>query len=159
MWIIVLRKFVEDNLERKMKKIFIVTVVVIAFTTMVYAMNIITSFTASSVNEMVNVKWTTNSEHNIKEFEVERSLNPSSRFVRIHTEKASGTPSNYTFNDKSAYKELAKDLPTLQGENTYYYRLKIISKDGSYEYTDEINVAHSTSSVRKTWGMIKEMMR
>ncbi len=79
--------------------------------------------------------------------------------MKVHTEKASGVPSNYSVIDKTAYKETTKNSPELQGQNTYYYRLKIIFNNGTHQYTDEINVAHSTSSVRKTWGMIKEMMR
>ena len=148
-----------NNFERKMKRLLIGAIAVIALTSMIYAMNVISSFTASSANEMIDVKWTTNSENNIKEFEVERSLNPNSGFIKIHTEKAEGNPSNYKYTDKTAYKEVAKSLPELQGENTYYYRLKIVSTDGSNQYSDAINVAHSSSSVRKTWGMIKEMMR
>lgn len=122
---------------------------------LVFASSLISSFTAKSDNQVITVKWATNAEKDIKKFELERSVSSSYNYIRISTETAVGSPTNYTYTDKNAYKEAIE----MQSENTYHYRIKIIFNNGQTQYSDAINVTHATSSVRKTWGMIKEMMR
>ena len=48
---------------------------------------------------------------------------------------------------------------SVSAESEYSYRLKVFFKDHTYKYSDEINVTHKTSSIRRTWGMIKEMFK
>jgi hypothetical protein len=142
----------------EMKKLTVSIMLLFVFTLVAFASNIISSFTATSDSDVIHLKWTTTTENNIKEFVVQRSLSSTSGFQKVYTEKATGNPSNYSYTDNSAYKETTKD-PALQTSNTYYYRLQIVYTDGNNEYSDAIDVVHATSSVRKTWGMIKEMMR
>jgi hypothetical protein len=47
----------------------------------------------------------------------------------------------------------------LMSQKTYSYRLKIIFSDNTYIYSDIALVKHKPSSIRRTWGMIKEMFR
>ena len=80
---------------------------------------------------MVNVlNWNTASELNTLKFEVEKSLD-AINFSYIGEKVAAGNSSvslNYTMNDEH---------PVL-GSN--YYRLKMIDKDGHYEYSEIINI-------------------
>ena len=44
-------------------------------------------------------------------------------------------------------------------KNNFAYRIKILKKDNSIAYSNNVNVVHSLSGIQKTWGMIKEMFR
>jgi len=120
---------------------------------------IIPSFEAESDSKTVTITWSTNEEKDISEFCVERSVNSAMSFNKITTVKAKGKPSNYSVIDANAYKEIVKQSTTLQGDNEYFYRIKIVYNNGNYEYSTHKSVVHKTSKVVKTWGMIKEMMR
>lgn len=112
-------------------------------------------FTAKSDGRSITVQWRTSVESNIRTFEVERSTdNKTFRFLKSVT--ATGSNSEYRFVDEEAFMKG-------DGENTqstsYSYRLRIIGKDNSVSYSNQTNVSHAVSGVRRTWGMIKEMFR
>jgi hypothetical protein len=102
----------------------------------------LTSFTASSTNNKVNLNWQTATEVNNYGFEIERiavsdkllannqQLNTNS-WVKIGFVKGSGnsnSPKNYSFTD----------TPT--GGMEFKYRLKQIDLNGQYEYSDVVKV-------------------
>jgi hypothetical protein len=90
----------------------------------------LTSFTATSQNNEVQLIWTTATETNNQGFQVER-MNSVGSFDQIGYVAGFGTttePKSYSFTDSK--------LET----GNYTYRLKQIDFDGSYEYSDEINV-------------------
>jgi hypothetical protein len=83
------------------------------------------SFSVNQTGEYVNLQWTSLSEKNFRDYEVQRSKD-GTFFTRIGTIKSSGSsenPVNYNFTDS---------LP-LQEMN--YYRLKMVDKDDSYKYS------------------------
>jgi hypothetical protein len=43
--------------------------------------------------------------------------------------------------------------------NQLQYRLKLVRPDKSFTYSNSVSVTHSVSSIKRTWGMIKEMFR
>ncbi|HRP01398.1 MAG TPA: hypothetical protein PLE30_02010 [Candidatus Kapabacteria bacterium] len=119
--------------------------------------SVIRSFTAESGGDYVTVKWTTENEANVKQFEVERSA-ADNNFKKIHQKLSDGKASNYSYIDEEAFmKQGSSD--ELQAQKVYSYRIKVVYKDNSNSYTDEAYVAHKPSSIRRTWGMIKEMFR
>lgn len=125
----------------------------------IYASNtIITSFRALSNGSNISVEWTTNNETNIKSFEIQRSSN-STAFKKIKTIDANGKPSDYKFIDEEAFMKGGEEDPKIQADKIYTYRIKIIMTNGSEEYSDPISVVNQTNSIRRTWGMIKEMFR
>lgn len=76
------------------------------------------------------VEWTTSSEVNSKEFQVERSRDGVS-FVHIGTVAAAGNstePITYTFLDEDTSNGIS------------YYRLKMVDQDGEFEYSDLVYV-------------------
>lgn len=89
----------------------------------------LTSFTATSQNNLVELNWTTATEINNQGFEVQRSTS-NSDFVTVGFVEGNGTTTeehHYTFKDKDVSGSLR-------------YRLKQIDFDGSYEYSDIVEV-------------------
>jgi len=83
------------------------------------------SFQATQSGNAVNVTWKTTEEINAQHFEVQRSAN-GNNFITIGTVQAGGNA--YQF----------KDNEPLAGYN--YYRLKMVDKDGAYEYSSIVLV-------------------
>lgn len=85
----------------------------------------LTSFMAAREGKQANLNWATTMETNSDRFEVERSLNGKNwdkiGIVASHGESSS--LKNYTFTDRT---------PS-EGENLY--RLRMIDKDGTFEYS------------------------
>ena len=88
------------------------------------------SFSASIVNNYTELKWITATEVNNSGFEIQRS--PDNKlFTTIDFIKGKGTTS-----EKNTYSYLDKN--DVAGK--YYYRLKQIDLNGSYEYSNIINI-------------------
>jgi len=96
----------------------------------------LTSFTAEAKDNFIILKWNTATETNNKGFEIERlkwSLSTSSSKVweKIGFVSGKGTT---TLSQFYGFEDYVKDY------SVYYYRLKQIDFDGSYEYSNEIAV-------------------
>ena len=95
----------------------------------------LTSFTGTVNNNEVVLNWATATETNNSGFEVERKENNSYEVVGfVYGQGTTTEVSNYSFVD-------AKVEP-----GTYFYRLKQIDLDGTYEYSNEVEVNVSTPS-------------
>ena len=95
----------------------------------------LTSFSASSNGSNVTLRWSTATETNNKGFEIERQntgiSSTISQWEKIGFVYGSGTttnPKNYSFVDDN----LTRDV--------YHYRLKQIDFDGSFRYSNEVEV-------------------
>ena len=91
----------------------------------------LTSFTAVSENGDVHLKWTTATETNNQGFEILRSNEINKEWQDVGYVAGFGTttePKSYSFVD-----------PKLETGN-YTYRLKQIDFDGTFTYSDEVNV-------------------
>lgn len=87
------------------------------------------SFTGTFSNNEIILKWETASETNNHGFEIQRKM--GSEFERIGFVEGNGTttePQSYNFIDENIK------------NGTYYYRLKQIDFDGTFEYSNEITV-------------------
>jgi hypothetical protein len=93
------------------------------------------TLTASVRNSKVQLLWSTASELNNRGFEIERSVNDYDNFVTVGfvDGKGSSTEINY-------YSFI--DNPQLSGVNQLYYRLKQVDFDGTYSYSDIVNVSY-----------------
>ncbi len=90
----------------------------------------LTSFTASSNGEEVTLNWSTATELNNQGFEIERSEDNVS-FNKIGFVPGFGTttePKSYNYSDQPA------------SSGTFYYRLKQVDYDGSFEYSEVVEV-------------------
>lgn len=89
----------------------------------------LTSFTATSVQNEVTLKWSTATETNNQGFHVER-MNAGGSFEQIGYVAGFGTttePKTYSFIDSKLE------------AGSYTYRLKQIDFDGTYTYSEEVN--------------------
>ncbi len=99
------------------------------------------SFTAQPSENSVELKWSTATETNNKGFEIQRASSESFRntprqgeWEKIGFISGNGTstqPHQYSYIDKSV------------SAGVYYYRLKQIDYDGSYKYSNEVEVNFS----------------
>jgi hypothetical protein len=108
------------------------------------------SLMARSDGNNVTVQWGSTDETSIVEFEVERRNGTSGDFMVIANVQKKGSNSFYEYIDKSAFKTTG---------TIYQYRIKIILKQGSVDYSSVITVSHNVSSVKRTWGSLKAMFR
>jgi len=93
----------------------------------------LTSFTGQVENSYVNLLWTTATELNNKGFAVERAIQMG-QWQEIYFIKGKGTtnePQQYQF----------KDPLISVAAKKYYYRIKQIDFDGTFIYSDEIEIA------------------
>ena len=90
----------------------------------------LTSFTAQSENQKVILKWTTATELNNNGFEIQRRVDESD-FATIGFVRGEGTTTN-----QKEYSYIDKDL----FDGKYFYRLKQVDYNGSYEYSNVIEV-------------------
>ena len=92
----------------------------------------LSSFTASLNQNTVDLNWQTKTEVNNYGFKVERSINEgkwdSIGFVEGHGN--SNSPKEYSFTDNDLF----------AGGSKFQYRLKQVDNDGSFEYSDVVEV-------------------
>jgi hypothetical protein len=95
------------------------------------------SFTGYNNKDQNVLNWVTASEKNVDKFEVEKSTNGLSDWSYIGWQKAVGgnVQKAYTFSDNQP----------VVGNN--YYRLKIIDNDGTFTYSQTINIPISEALV------------
>ncbi|UCE05319.1 MAG: T9SS type A sorting domain-containing protein [bacterium] len=88
------------------------------------------SFSATFINNNIKLIWLTTSKDNNSGFEIQKSIDGMS-FKKIGFIPGSGTSAN-----PHAYNFLDSDI----GCGKYYYRLKQINADGSFQYSNIISV-------------------
>jgi hypothetical protein len=91
----------------------------------------LTTFTANIVDDKVSLNWQTATEVNNYGFNVERKPDTGDWMKVTFVEGAgnSNSPKNYSFTDN-----------TIISAGKYYYRLKQIDIDGSFEYSDVVEI-------------------
>jgi hypothetical protein len=125
----------------------------------VYAVSsTISTFRAFSNGSNITVEWRTSDENNLKQFELQRSNN-NAAFKKVKLFDASGKAADYKYLDEDALLKQGEDTPETQSGKIYSYRIKLIYANGSEELSEAISVTHQTNSIRRTWGMIKELFR
>lgn len=116
---------------------------------------VINYLNASSNGNRIKIEWKTNDIAGVQKYEIERSSKHHT-FTKLSEVTAKANLNSYTYYDESALKQKAEEF---QVSTLYSYRIKVVYKDNSSSYSNIINVTHSTSGVKRTWGMIKEMFR
>lgn len=92
----------------------------------------LTSFTAKSSTNQVNLTWTTATEINNSGFEIQKSTD-GSEFVSVGFIKGNGTTT-----EPKAYSFVDNHLNNVTGK--LYYRLKQIDYNGAFNYSDIVEV-------------------
>ena len=138
-----------------MKKIIYSISFVILFSFVLFAQSsLLDSFTANSDGSVVTLDWRSGNESNIAAYDIERSSD-NQQFKFLGTIKSRGFANSYSYKDDNAFMKDGSEKIT--SGNKFSYRLKIIKKDNSYEYTNNVMVVHNVSGFKKTWGMLKSV--
>jgi hypothetical protein len=92
----------------------------------------LTSFTAAYKNSAVTLNWQTKTEVNNYGFNLERRINEGEwdSIIFIEGHGNSNSPKEYSYTDKELF----------AGGSKFQYRLKQIDNDGSFEYSDVVEV-------------------
>ena len=102
------------------------------------------SFSASKYNTTSSyLSWTTSDEFDFDRFEVERSVDSRNWEYVASVE-------SFSFQRNNDYSYLDKDVYNGDGEQTFYYRLKLIDKDGAFRYSDVKFVTFDSEKVEMT---------
>jgi hypothetical protein len=123
----------------KMSKVAIGTVAALAEMSEIVPVELL-AFTVSVNKSEVQLLWSTASELNNQGFEIERAIDDENNFVTVAFVPGKGSTSEinyYSFSDK----------PDLNGVHNIYYRLKQIDFDGSFSYSNVVNVTYDVPAV------------
>ncbi len=108
------------------------------------------SISVNAMGDHARLEWRTGQEINFQTFVVERSPNGEA-YQPVGQIQARGSFSEYYFTDQSPL--------DVENERTFFYRLKLLNRDGTFIYSDALEVSLSFSPVQQTWGTIKAMFR
>jgi len=135
----------------------IVLLVLTLVSTAVAVQTTLQYFSARSSGTTISVEWRANAEDNVIQYEIERAGDDQVfRFVASVPAKGSNQAYSYVDNEAFGKQEGANGSIA----KTYFtYRLKIVNADKTSSYSNSTGVSHSVSSIKRTWGMIKEMFR
>ena len=122
---------------------------------LIYAGGTITRFALEPGYNKVTVRWEVQNESDVKGYEVQRGLSERdfSKIGYMDAKKPRQALQKYEYVDKSVFKYANS------GSRTFYYRIKVLKLDGSFQYSKVQSVTPTVSSARQTWGMIKAMFR
>ncbi len=115
---------------------------------LVFAGADILEFKAWTEQKMIILRWKTSHEESVQKFVVERSTD-NRNFIKIGEVMSRGPGFQYQFEDQKLGRF----------NSLYYYRLRIVNKDGSNQFTDSLPVISNISSLVRTWGSIKALFR
>ncbi len=118
----------------KMSRLGLGTVATLAEITEIVPVELL-AFTAAVNNSEVRLLWSTASELNNMGFEIERSIDGQDNFVTVGFVEGKGSSTEiiyYSFTDH----------PQVSGVNQLYYRLKQVDFDGTFSYSDVVNVSY-----------------
>jgi hypothetical protein len=135
-----------------MKRLLGIAALFILSISLAWAGAVVSDFRGEPGRNKVTLKWTSEAEINLKGFEIERGLSKTEmeKLEFLEAKGAAVGKTEYLYEDNSVFKSEGR---------VYYYRLKIVDKDGSSTYTATIEVNPVISSARATWGSIKAMFR
>ncbi len=114
--------------------------------------NIFLSVKAESRGEEIIIEWNSGGEAGFHTFEIERKSNEVPTYRRIGQIVAKGDNGSYRFVDNGAFYKS-------DGDKEFTYRVKAVGS-GLEQYSPPVTVSHQVvSSVKRSWGMIKELFR
>ncbi len=122
----------------------------VTLATMLWASAEVTNFDGYSEASRIIIQWSSLTELNLQGYEIQRSMD-NHEFSRVGFLEARGSNTGYTYVDDSVFAKISG--------RTYFYRLKIINKDGSSDYSNTITIESQINSVKHTWGSIKAMFK
>lgn len=135
-----------------MKRLMGFLALTIISASLAWAGAVVSEFRGEPGRNKVTLKWTSEAEINLRGFEIERGLSKT-ELEKIDFVDGKGSAvgkAEYSYEDNSVFKSDGR---------VYFYRLKVLDKDGAATHTATIEVNPTISSARATWGSIKAMFR
>ena len=129
-------------------KILYSTLILLAAVTYLFADAVIVEWTADPEQSKIVLQWKTSQEDNGTKFVIERSTD-NTHFRGIGEVSARGPAFQYHFEDENL--EMTNSI--------FYYRLRIVNGDGTFQHTDIITAIPNISSISRSWGSIKALFR
>ena len=108
------------------------------------------SLSVYPLGDHARVEWRTGQEIDFQKFVVERSPD-GTNFFPVGQISARGSFSEYSFTDESPLDD--------ERGRSFFYRLKTLNNDGTFGYTEIIEVSLNFSAVQQTGGSSKAMFR
>ncbi len=99
-------------------------------------------------SDQIVLQWKTIEENNVEKFVIERSSD-NKNFTDIGEVEARGAGYDYKYVDDQVGRI----------DSIFYYRLRVVNKDGSIQHNDALSVIPNISSISRTWGSIKALFR
>ncbi|MGE3801032.1 MAG: hypothetical protein AB7H80_08435 [Candidatus Kapaibacterium sp.] len=133
--------------------ISLMSLMVIGIGTAYAVSNVFRSIKAESKGEEIQIEWKTTGDNSFHTFEIERRSNEVPSYRRIGSIVAKESADGYTFVDNGAFFRTS-------GDKEFTYRVKAVGAGGLEQYSPPVTVSHKVvSSVKRSWGMIKELFR
>lgn len=139
-----------------MKKVIYISIFLIAISTLLASSLDFSRLNARPEGDNVVIEWILGEENGVKSYEVYRANNGF--YTKIAEKDAKGDNSNYRHIDVEAFIKNVKGSQ-VQEKIELKYKLKVRYANGITEDSKDIEVSHNVSSVKRTWGMIKELFR
>lgn len=108
------------------------------------------SFSVYALGDHARLEWRTGLEQNFEKFVVERSSD-GVNYIPVGQIDSRGSFSEYAFTDESPL--------DVEHERAFFYRMKLLNNDGTFSYSDALEVSLNFSAVQQTWGSIKALFR
>lgn len=108
------------------------------------------NFEASREENVVDLKWSTESESNIDYFLIRRSTDMMTWYQIPDKIQAHNSPSTYKYTDRTIFKGM---------ESTLIYYLDFVDKNGNKTLSIASATCNGVSGFRHTWGSIKALFR
>ena len=124
------------------------TLLLLVAVTFLFANAVIVEWKAEPEQSMIVLQWKTSEEENVTTFVIERSTD-NTHFSDIGDVTAKGPGFQYRFEDDKLG----------MTNSIFYYRLRIVNADGSFQYSEIISSIPNISSISRSWGSIKALFR
>jgi hypothetical protein len=108
-------------------------------------------FRATPQNDDIVVQWRSMNESGVQYYDVERSSEDVPEFRRLERVSAKGGGTSYSYVDNGAFYKPSSG-------KRFSYRIRAYGSSGE-QYSPIQTVVHEVSSVKRSWGMIKELFR
>lgn len=132
-----------------MKKYIMIAVGIFAIIAFAGA-SVIETFTVNAEGDRAVLEWNSGIEGNLVKYKIERSEDNIS-FSYIYEMMPQG--------DFSIYQYIDDDIMKQSSHRVYYYRIKMIYSNNTYDYSEVKSATLTFSGLQETWGSIKALFK
>ena len=112
--------------------------------------SVIETFTVNAEGDRAVLEWNSGVEGNLVKYKIERSEDSIS-FSYIYEITPQG--------DFSIYQYIDDDIMKQSSHRVYYYRIKMIYSNNTYDYSEVKSATLTFSGLQETWGSIKALFK